>query len=92
MDSSLLPYVIAGVVVVISLVWFLLSSKTPKGPIALDSEKWIAFPLIEIEHISHDVRRFRFGLQSPNHILGLPIGQHISLKVRGTGVFGYTDR
>ena len=52
----------------------------PKELIALDSEKWQEFTLIQIENISHDVRRFRFALQSPQHVLGLPIGQHISLK------------
>jgi NAD(P)H-flavin reductase len=29
--------------------------------------------------LSHDTRRFRFALQSPQHILGLPIGQHMFL-------------
>lgn len=51
-----------------------------KKLIALDPEAWISFPLIETESISHDVKRFRFGLQSTKHIIGLPIGQHISLK------------
>ena len=46
----------------------------------LDPETWIAFPLTEIEEISHDVKRFRFSFPDPNQILGLPIGQHISLK------------
>ena len=41
---------------------------------------WHDFKLIEIEKISHDVRRFRFALPSANHIVGLPIGQHISFK------------
>lgn len=54
--------------------------KTYAGPVALDSEKWQEFKLSEIENISHDVRRFRFALQSPQHILGLPIGQHITFK------------
>ncbi len=49
-------------------------------PVALDVDEWRAFPLIEIESISHDVKKYRFGLPSPNHRLGLPIGQHISLK------------
>lgn len=48
--------------------------------IALDPERWQAFKLIEKENISHDVRRFRFALPSKKHVLGLPIGQHISLK------------
>jgi hypothetical protein len=48
--------------------------------VALDSEKWQAFELVDIEKISHDVRRYRFALPSKDHVLGLPIGQHISLK------------
>lgn len=35
--------------------------------------------MIEKEEISHDTKRFRFGLPSTGHILGLPIGQHIHL-------------
>lgn len=33
--------------------------------------------LIEKESISHDVRRFRFGLPSKDQYLGLPVGKHI---------------
>lgn len=54
--------------------------KYPDAPHALNKDEWIAFPLIEREEISHDVRRFRFGLQSKKHVVGLPIGQHIKLK------------
>jgi cytochrome-b5 reductase len=32
------------------------------------------------EIISHDTRRFTFDLQTPQTRLGLPIGQHISLR------------
>jgi len=46
------------------------SSSTPPPPVKL----------IEREEISHDTRRFRFALQSDRHVLGLPIGKHISLK------------
>jgi cytochrome-b5 reductase len=63
---------------VISLLMFFPTK--PKRKIALNPEEWIEFPLVEVENISHDVRRFRFALQSPEHVLGLPIGQHISLK------------
>lgn len=70
--------------VIAAIVWFFLNQekeekKAPKGPIALD-ETWHEFPLIKVDDISHDVKRFRFGLQSPDHVLGLPIGQHISFK------------
>ncbi|TMW60902.1 hypothetical protein Poli38472_000944 [Pythium oligandrum] len=40
----------------------------------------VHLPLIEKEVLSHDTRRFRFGLPSDKHILGLPVGQHISLR------------
>ncbi len=32
------------------------------------------------EIVSHDTRRFTFDLQTPQTRLGLPIGQHISLR------------
>jgi cytochrome-b5 reductase len=48
--------------------------------IALDPNEYQPFKLIDVETISDDVKRFRFALQSPEHVLGLPIGQHISLK------------
>ena len=47
---------------------------------ALDKKDFRAFKLIEREELSHDVRRFRFALQSPRQVLGLPIGQHITLR------------
>ncbi|CAH0474076.1 unnamed protein product [Peronospora belbahrii] len=40
----------------------------------------VHLPLIEKEILSHDTRRFRFALPSPVHILGLPVGQHLSLR------------
>lgn len=43
------------------------------------NEKYL-LPLIEKEEISHDTRRFRFGLPTLKHVLGLPVGQHIQLS------------
>ncbi|NXU58124.1 NB5R3 reductase, partial [Turnix velox] len=37
------------------------------------------------QEVSHDTRRFRFVLPSKDHILGLPIGQHIYLSARIDG-------
>jgi len=71
-------YIIGTLAILVLSTLYLLFNGKKK--VALDNEKWIAFPLIEIEEISHDVKRFRFGLQSKSHVLGLPIGQHISLK------------
>uniref|UniRef100_A0A8C6RKD7 NADH-cytochrome b5 reductase n=1 Tax=Nannospalax galili TaxID=1026970 RepID=A0A8C6RKD7_NANGA len=36
-------------------------------------------PLIEKEQINHNTRRFRFELPSPNHVLGLPVGNYVHL-------------
>lgn len=51
-----------------------------KAPHTLvDSTKKYHLPLIEKYEISHDTKRFRFGLPTSDHIMGLPIGQHIHL-------------
>jgi len=55
-------------------------AKGNKGPIALDADKFIDFKLAEKIIVSHDTRIFRFALQSPEHTLGLPVGQHMYLK------------
>ncbi|KAM5325059.1 NADH-cytochrome b5 reductase 2-like [Glossophaga mutica] len=36
-------------------------------------------PLTEKEQISHNTRKFHFGLHSPDHVLGLPIGNYVHL-------------
>lgn len=36
--------------------------------------------LVKKDIVSHDTRRFRFALPSPDHILGLPVGQHVYLS------------
>lgn len=44
-----------------------------------------ALRLIDKEIISHDTRKFRFALRSPEHVLGLPVGQHIYLSAKIDG-------
>ncbi|XP_045146869.1 NADH-cytochrome b5 reductase 2 [Echinops telfairi] len=44
-----------------------------------DPEAKYPLPLIEKEEISHNTRRFRFGLPSADHFLGLPVGNHVHL-------------
>lgn len=77
--------------VVLSPVWFLYSllmklfqRSTPA--ITLENPD-IKYPLrlIDKEVVNHDTRRFRFALPSPQHILGLPVGQHIYLSARIDG-------
>ena len=45
--------------------------------IALNPKKKISFRLAEKHELSHNVRRLRFALQTPEHRTGLPIGQHM---------------
>jgi len=54
------------------------SNKPSPGKTFL-AKKRVAVPLIAKEEISHDTRRFRFGLPSKNAVMGLPVGQHVTL-------------
>ena len=65
--------------------YFLGSKAKRKLVTLLDPNTKYALPLIEKEDVSHDTRRFRFGLPSEKHVLGLPTGQHIYLTARVNG-------
>ena len=56
----------------------------PSLPPSLPPSPPLLPQLIERENLTHNTRRFRFGLPTSKHVLGLPVGQHISLK--------YTDK
>ena len=43
------------------------------------------FELVFKEELTHDTRRLRFALPSAQHVLGLPIGQHIYLSAKING-------
>lgn len=47
------------------------------GPLALDPKKRLAFKLLQRTELNHNTRLLRFALQSPQHVLGLPVGQHV---------------
>lgn len=79
---------IAGILTVAIAAHFYFSSKKSnqsggrnksKPRTLLDPTEKYQLPLIEKEEISHDTRRFRFGLPTSDHVLGLPVGQHINL-------------
>ncbi|NXO04054.1 NB5R3 reductase, partial [Rhinopomastus cyanomelas] len=60
--------------------------RKPQPAITLkDPEVKYALRLIDKEEVSHDTRRFRFALPSTDHVLGLPVGQHIYLSARVDG-------
>ena len=69
--------VVATVVAV--LVGAIVLFKSRKAPTVLPLDEFKKFPLIRKEALSHDVARFTFGLPE-GHVLGLPTGQHISLR------------
>lgn len=77
--------IIVGVVVVVATAvlakfFFLKKRKVSKNSITLvDPTVKYDLKLVEKEEISHDTRRFRFELPSAEHVLGLPVGQHIHL-------------
>ncbi|VDD93754.1 unnamed protein product [Enterobius vermicularis] len=51
----------------------------------VDPEKKYSLPLIAKEVISRDTVKFRFGLPSEEHVLGLPVGKHIHLTAKVHG-------
>ncbi|PAA66599.1 hypothetical protein BOX15_Mlig023370g1, partial [Macrostomum lignano] len=70
-------------VAVYKLFW---GSRKPKRLVTLQDAN-VKYPLrlVDKEIISHDTRRFRFALPSRDHVLGLPVGQHIYLHARIDG-------
>ena len=53
--------------------------------IALDPRNRIPFKMVQKTKLSPDSFRLRFELQSPDHILGLPVGQHMLFSKRVDG-------
>ncbi|XP_026342003.1 NADH-cytochrome b5 reductase 2 isoform X3 [Ursus maritimus] len=41
---------------------------------------------VSFREINHNTRRFRFGLPSPDHVLGLPVGNYVHLLAKIDGV------
>jgi len=80
-------YVLALLVAVVAIYFFLGNSKGTKkkgsqkkgGPTALE-RKYKPFKLLTKTALTHNTYVFRFALDTPQHILGLPVGQHMRLK------------
>lgn len=58
------------------------AAAAPQELVALNPKKRIPFVLAEKHELSHNVRRFRFALQSPQHRFGLPVGKHVFLYAK----------
>ncbi|XP_030646354.1 NADH-cytochrome b5 reductase 2 [Chanos chanos] len=94
MEDSVLGPVLIGVFVLVATVLYMIlnpvTSKKQKSTVRFpktlkDSSVKYPLPLIEKEEISHDTKRFRFGLPSSSHVLGLPVGQHVYLSAKVSG-------
>lgn len=83
-----IPILVGAAVVAVTAVLakMFLFGKKKKAPVTLQDPA-VKYPLklIDREEVSHDTRRFRFALPSMEHILGLPVGQHIYLSARIDG-------
>lgn len=74
-------YIYLLVTALVAIASTILLFKKEKSAIAMDpTADFKPFKLINKENVSHDTRRFTFALQTPTTKLGLPIGQHISLR------------
>ncbi|KAJ5637734.1 NADH-cytochrome b5 reductase 1 [Penicillium lividum] len=76
-------YAVAIAGVLSSAAFFLGGSSKPRK--VLIPDQFQDFELKEINNISHNVAIYRFALPRPTDILGLPIGQHISLAATIAG-------
>ena len=51
------------------------------GPF-LDPKTWKSVALTSVERINHDSLMYRFALPSSETLLGLPVGQHVFVRLR----------
>ncbi|KAK7694572.1 NADH-cytochrome b5 reductase [Cerrena zonata] len=79
--QQLLALVLA--VVTSAFIYFKFANSKRKP--VLDPQQWQQFPLKEKIVISPNTAIYRFGLPHPEDVLGLPIGQHISVSAEING-------
>jgi cytochrome-b5 reductase len=87
-SSALAVEVLVAVGLAIAATFFvtrILKQRKKKLTALVDPELKVPLPLIEKKIVSHDTRIFRLGLPSSEHVLGLPIGQHIYLTAHIDG-------
>ncbi|KAK7306726.1 hypothetical protein VNO77_44681 [Canavalia gladiata] len=75
---EMMSMAVALVAIFAGTAYYYYVTKKPKG--CLDPENFKEFKLVKRTQLSHNVATFRFELPTPNSVLGLPIGQHISCR------------
>ncbi|GAM25523.1 hypothetical protein SAMD00019534_086980 [Acytostelium subglobosum LB1] len=83
-------FLLAALVILFCWKYFVASSNQIKSPenvkrtivpkVALNPNEYQQFPLKEKIIVNHNTRIFRFALPSSTDVLGLPTGQHISVR------------
>lgn len=59
-----------------------LSSPSATTRSFIETKKWQDIALVEKIHLTHDIRLFRFAFGHPDQLLGLPLGNHLFLKIK----------
>lgn len=77
-DNTVLIGAVSVICLVVGTLIFL---KAKSLPTVLPKKDFEPVPLIRKEILSHDTRKFVLGLPA-GHVLGLPTGQHISLRFK----------
>jgi len=85
LDSSKTQVLLALFVVTTTCVFALFLRPKPKRPPVLDPKEWKEFELVKKTNVSPNTAIYRFGLPDPLDVLGLPIGQHISISAEIDG-------
>lgn len=76
--------VIISLAAVCAAALFYILNNSPRKPV-LKKDVFQKFPLIQKTMLSHNSGIYRFGLPHPEDVLGLPIGQHISIQATING-------
>lgn len=79
-EAGGLPVVVGFLVCLVTLVGILSTLKKPAPAMKVD--EFQKFKLKKRVELNHDTRLFTFALQTPDTLLGLPVGQHISLRFK----------
>jgi cytochrome-b5 reductase len=78
-DNTLVFVVLGAAICLLGILHALLGPS--RIPSVLPREKdFCKYPLLKKESLSHDTRKFTFGLPA-GHVLGLPTGQHMTMKL-----------
>lgn len=91
MDPNTIITIVIGIAIFLFIVFIVkrlnIEPQEKKLLITLEPEKRVSVRLIAKENITHDTRRFVFGLPSKDHLLGLPLGKHVFLSATKDGKY-----